>query len=128
MIMETTTGKVVTVAYGVPQLQHIKDNNNEYTHWVCDKAIDHYGFFNEASGKYLGYNGYGEIRAFAETMLDWEYLIVRWHNNGGYKPLTLYWHHQLWSMDVAKDGRRLQRRFHGSTLWQPVEVSEQSKT
>ncbi|PNP51754.1 hypothetical protein THARTR1_07523 [Trichoderma harzianum] len=31
MIVEATTGKAVTVAYGVPYLQHIKDNN-EYTH------------------------------------------------------------------------------------------------
>lgn len=54
----------------------------------------------------------GKIRASAETTLDWEYVTVRWQDNGGYQLLTAYWHHQLWSVDVAKDdGRRLQRGF-----------------
>lgn len=37
MIVETTSGKTVTVAYGVPHLQHTKDNDNKYTYWVCGK-------------------------------------------------------------------------------------------
>ncbi|KAL6837225.1 hypothetical protein V8C40DRAFT_279174 [Trichoderma camerunense] len=103
MIVETTSGKTVTVAYGVPYLQHIKGNNNEHTHRVYSEASNYYGFFNEASGKYLDHNAYAEIRASAETMLDWEYFT---------------------SVDIAEDVRRLQRGVDGSTLWQLVKVSK----
>ncbi|KAL7906022.1 hypothetical protein GGI35DRAFT_458588 [Trichoderma velutinum] len=95
MIVETTTGKAVTVAYVVPYLQHVKDNDNKYTHRVCAEANNYYGFFNEASCKYLGHNSYGEIRVSAETMQDWVYFTVRSHENGKYQLLTPYWHHQL---------------------------------
>lgn len=51
---------------------------------MCSEANNYYGFLGEASGKYLGHNGYWEIRASAETMLEWEYFTVTWHDNGGY--------------------------------------------
>ncbi|KAL7954062.1 hypothetical protein V8C34DRAFT_295374 [Trichoderma compactum] len=94
---------------------------------MCSEVNNYYGFFSEASGKYQGHNGYGEIRASAETMLDWEYFTVRWHDNRGYRLLIPYWHYQSWSVDVAEDGRTMQKRIDGSTLWQFVKVSEESE-
>lgn len=129
IIVEKATGRAITVRDGkVGMEEHAVGasagaSSHRGKQWFCVEKNGHFGFQNQASGKYIGHDGNFGIRASVSHLLAHEFIVVRKHPQGGYQLLAL--HDKglaLRVISVNEDGDGLVTREHGPTLWEFYKV------
>lgn len=121
-IIEKNSGRAITLAGEQLKLKDISETGNLGTRWLCVKQDGYFGFQNPQTGKYLGHDGKGGIRASESHLKGWELWTPRIHPEGGYEMLSPHSSYTLMVLCVHEDGSGLVRRWHGSTLWEFVRV------
>ncbi|KAI1261654.1 hypothetical protein F5Y18DRAFT_430965 [Xylariaceae sp. FL1019] len=89
--------------------------------WLIVEKNNYLGFYNEATGKYMGHNNHN-IHAAESHHEEWELFTLQHEANEWYRIASPFWAHTLLTVHVAEDGTSLTRRKHGITLWKFVEV------
>ena len=98
-------------------------------HWACVESKGWLGFRNVVSGKFLGYNTYGELRCAADRHREWEQFCVRAVPDGGYvflmtdfsKLLPVGWKAEKEVVVLAKLS---EKKMAEGIVWEFAKVSE----
>ncbi|KIW76422.1 hypothetical protein Z517_11168 [Fonsecaea pedrosoi CBS 271.37] len=98
IIRSTSCGRFLSLVDGNVVLAH--QNGRSSIRWKCADREGWLGFKNEASGKWLGYNG-DAIRCSAGEHKARESFVVRPRPEGGYVLLVTSWEN-LWAVGVKR--------------------------
>ena len=81
-----------------------------HQHWKCIHTKGWYGFWNRASGSYLGYDKLGNICCSAHLHREWEHYHLEPKRDGGYILLMRYrekfWHESIRRVGTKMEGHR----------------------
>lgn len=133
VIVEKASGKAIAVRNGkICMEDHVHAaaargvtaaNSDRAKLWYCVETQGHFGFQNQASGKYMGHNSrFGMVASVTHHLSD-EFIVVRKHPQGGYQLLALHNKgHSLRVISIDEDGKGLVTREHGPTLWEFYKV------
>jgi hypothetical protein len=126
IIVEKASGSAITQTNGELQLEPDTSRRGCF-YWVCVEADGWLGFYNTASGNFMGHNAKGKVLATAKHHKAWEYFCARRHPGGGYLLLTTT-HGKGWKLEkvaIDQDGKGLvlkEAQEHESVVWEFVKV------
>ncbi|KAK4238615.1 hypothetical protein C8A03DRAFT_14954 [Achaetomium macrosporum] len=126
VIIEKASGRAITQINGELQLEVNASRRGNF-YWVCFERGGWLGFYNTASGNYMGHNGgTGKLQAEVRQIRGYEYLCcfcVRRHPAGGYLLLSM--HTGAWNLEpvaIDQDGIGLVVREYGGAVWEFVKI------
>lgn len=117
-----TRKTIAVVGSNLVLLDGEEDYRDPRTLWLCVEKNGYFAFQNPSSGIFFGHDGRSGMLASALELNKWEMWTPRQHPGGGYQLLSPFWSHTLMVLCVARDGRALTRRTHGTTLWEFVRI------
>ncbi|KAK3305968.1 uncharacterized protein B0T15DRAFT_215208 [Chaetomium strumarium] len=123
IIVEKASGRAITQINGELQLEPDTSRRGGF-YWACVETEGWLGFYNTASGNFMGHNARGKILATAKHHKAWEYFCARRHPAGGY-VLLVTTHGRGWKLEkvaIDQDGNGLVPKDHESAVWEFVKV------
>jgi hypothetical protein len=126
IIVDKGSGKAIHLLANIDKviLQPVhwthKDKYQPYI-FTCVEGDGWFGFYEEFSRQYLGYDENGSIRASPEFTRS-ECFATKVHPSGGYQLLMPTNGPSLAMMMVPRDSGELLARLYGETLWDFVKV------
>ncbi|KAI1397098.1 hypothetical protein F4819DRAFT_473162 [Hypoxylon fuscum] len=114
-IRERSTGRVVTAIDSYVFLQEAIEQPG-FQYWVCEQAVNWLSFYNPVSGRYIGHDGNGNIRAqHSEAGLS-ECFSIQKHYQGGFTILMNH-NRELRKIATGEDNCSLVATIGDGTLW-----------
>jgi hypothetical protein len=132
-ILDKASGKAISVAtstnmagqhnWAIFLSEQRIDNFDTNSLWLCVEAKGYFGFFNEETGKYLGYSSSKQrMLVLDEEFNSYQYFIPRRHFNGGYQLLTAA-NDSMEQVAFDASDSKFVRRQHAGICWKFVKVS-----
>ncbi|KAK5994276.1 hypothetical protein PT974_04748 [Cladobotryum mycophilum] len=90
--------------------------------WLCVEKNGYFGFTQ--LGRYLGHTMSGHMHAWANNFENWEYFVIKKHQDGGYQLMMPHWWYSLKTVRIVGNGPNLELGDHGTTFWEFVKVDQ----
>ncbi|KAK9775844.1 putative Fascin domain-containing protein [Seiridium cardinale] len=123
IILERQSLRAITLTKDGLCLKDMQEGQDSSNRWLCVERSGWLGLQDPKSGKYMGHNGNGSVRAVATDFHAWECITTRDRPGGVYQLLVPHWWETLRTIVVAEDGESLITRQHGETLWRFLKTS-----
>ena len=118
------SGKVISITLVDGNIALEVHGSKGSQHWECVQSNGWIGFKSPVSGKYLGYDGAGNLVARADKHHAWEHFCPRQHPQGGYVLFMRNWN-DLWPVGMkSEEENKLARLKDSEIRWEFTRVED----